>query len=234
MISVCPITLAKNEEIWIARVLAPLVEIFGCAIVADTGSTDDTVSEIEKVPGVHLMRPGNLTPQEIGQCRGWMQAEAKARYGASHVFLVDADELYPRKYLRFIQDNPMADDAMSGYTSGVECTELSTGECWKLGRPDGSLVGVNRQAIFSVDSVWRGVYPFESPDTYVAGHPTNHYWPVPDPSYQFYHLHQMRRSRHDEDVYMRMQKKYQFSLQAHPEIVATEFWLKSERDYADE
>lgn len=231
-----PIVLARNEEVWIFRVLSALVDVFGCAIVADTGSTDSTIDEIAKVPDVHLMCYENLSPADVGRARGWMQAEAKVRYGASHVFLVDSDELYPRKYLRYIVENMMPENAMSGFTSGIECTELPNGECWFLGdtTKNNAIVGVNRQAIFSVDAKWHGEYPFESPDCFVPGHPTNHYFQSPDPSYQFYHLHQMTRSRHDDAVYMRKQKKYQFSLQDAPQIQPAKFWLKSEKEYHDD
>jgi hypothetical protein len=162
-----------------------------------------------------------------------MQAEAKEKFCATHVFMADGDELYPTKYLQFIVDNPMPEAAMGGFTYGVECTELENGECWLLGN-SGGLVGVSRHAVFSVDSKWRGVYPFESPDTFIAGHPKNYYWKSIDPSYHFYHVHQMRRSSHDEDVYLRKQKQFQFSMQDHPEIRPVSLWLKHESEYQDE
>lgn len=233
-ITVCPMVLCKNEEIWLGRVLSALVSVFPNVIVADTGSTDSTLDEIAKIPGVTLLSYKNLSPAEVGLARGNMQKVAKEKFGASHVFMVDADELYPKKYLRFIRDNPMPDGAMSGFTSGIECGELSNGECWLLGYADGNVVGLNRQAIFSVDAKWYGVYPFESPDTYVPGHPTNHYFLGPDLSYRFFHLRQMTRSRKDADVHMRVQKKYQFGLQDHPEIIPAKFWLPDESEYKDE
>lgn len=222
-----PIMVCKNEEIWIGRVLSALVSVFPHVVVADTGSTDSTREQIAKVPNVHLLSFENLSPADVGLCRGEIQKVAREQYGAERVFLVDADELYPIKYLRFIADNPMPVDAPGGFTAGVECTELPNGECWLYD------VGCNRHAIFSADSKWSGVYPFESPDSYLPGNPKNHYWQSPDPSYRFFHLHQMRRSSKDEDVYMRMKKKYQFGLADHPEIKPTQFWLKSEKDYQD-
>jgi len=230
---VIPIVLCKNEEIWIERVLTPLIRVFGNAIVADTGSTDSTREQIAKVPGVTLMTYDNLSPEEVGQCRGWMQAKARELFGATHAMLVDADELYPTKYLQFIHDHPMPENAMSGFTYGIECTELPNGECWMLGTEHG-LTGVSRQAVFSVESKWRGTYPFESPDTFVAGYPTNYYWQSLDPSHHFYHLHQMHRSSRDEDVHLRKQKQYQFSMQEHPEIKPHTLWLKSGEDYQDD
>jgi len=231
---ITPIVLCKNEEYWIFHVLSALVSVFPHVVVADTGSTDSTLEQIAKVPNIHLMSFSNLSPKEVGLCRGWMQDEAREKFGATHVFLCDADELYPRKYLQFIKDNPMPENALSGFTYGVECTELENGECWLLGWPDGHPVGVSRQAVFSVDSKWHGTYPFESPDTFKAGDLTNYYWQSMDSSYHFYHLHQMRRSSKDGDVYLRKQKQYQFSMIEHPEIVPTEFWIKSRDEYIDE
>jgi len=233
MTIIVPIVLVKNEELWIFRVLSALVDVFPHVVVADTGSTDSTLEQIAKVPNIHLMSYGNLPPHEVGLCRGWMQAEAKDKFGATHVLLVDADELYPRKYLRFIQDNPAPEGTLGGFTYGIECTELQNGECWMLGNSNG-LVGVSRHAFFSVDSKWKGEYPFESSDTFVAGHPTYYYWQSVDASYHFYHLHQMCRSSKDEDVYLRKQKQYQFSMIEHPEIKPAKFWLKSREEYVDE
>lgn len=230
---IVPILQIKNEEIWIERILTALVNVFPHVIVADTGSTDSTLEQVRKVDRVQLMVYENMTPAEVGQCRGYMQDVAKQLFHATHVFLNDGDEIYPKKYLEFIRDNPMPENAMSGFTYGIECTELDNGECWLLGM-NGNLVGVSRQAVFSVDSKWSGVYPFESPDTFIAGHPTNHYWQSVDPSHHFFHIHQMRRSSKDEDVHMRMRKKYQFSMRDAPEIVPTQFWLKSQEDYRDE
>ena len=233
MSKIVPITMVKNEEIWIERVVTPLVKVFGHAIVADTGSTDNTRDIVANIPNVHLMTYDNLPPEEIGLCRGWMQKEAKELYGATHVFLVDGDELYTSKYLQYIYDNPMPENAMGGFTYGIECTELDNGECWLLGL-NGNLVGVSRHAIFSVDSKWRGVHPFESPDSFVAGDPTNHYWKSVNPEHHFFHIHQMKRSHKDEDVMLRMGKKYKFSLRDAPEIIPHTFWLKSEKEYKDD
>lgn len=226
--NIVPVVMIKNEELWIRKVLTSLTNVFPHVIVADTGSTDSTLEQVGMVPRVTLREFGELSPQDTGRCREWMQQEAKSSYGATHIFLVDGDELYPTKYLRFIADYPMPPNSLSGFTWGIECTELPNGECWLFS------VGCNRQAMISVDSKWKGEYPFESPDTYVPGDPTNYYWKSPDPSYHFYHLHQMLRSSRDEDVYLRRQKRFQFSMKDHPEIKPTTLWLKSREDYVDE
>lgn len=227
--NIVPVLLIKNEELWIRHVVGALARVFPHVLVADTGSTDSTLEQIAPIPHVTLRTFDHpLTPRELGQCRGEMQEIARSQLGATHIFLVDGDELYPVKYLRFLAENPMPEDALSGFTWGVECTELPNGECWLYE------VGLNRQAIIPVSSRWKGEYPFESPDSFVPGHPKNHYWVSPDPSFHFYHLHQMRRSLKDEEVYLRKQKQFQFSMQDHPEIQPARFWLKSRDEYVDE
>jgi len=230
---IIPVLLVKNEEVWIRRILTALANVFPNIIVSDTGSTDSTFNEILQVPNVLLFKFPNQSPKELSGCRQFMQDEAKRLYGASHILLVDGDELYPTRYLRYIADNPMPTDALSGFTSGIECGELENGEIWFYGNA-GSLVGLNRQAIIPVDSHWKGEYPFESPDCYEPGSPRNHYFPIPAGLHGFYHLHHTRRSRKDGDVYLRVEKKEQFSMRHAPELVPHEFWLKSQEDYVDE
>ena len=225
--NIVPIVMIKNEELWIRHVVGALADIFQHVVVADTGSTDSTLQQIYNIKNIHLMTYGNLAPHEVGLCRGQMQAEAKEKFGATHVFLVDGDELYPRSYLRFLRDNPAPEDVLGGFTYGIECTELENGECWLFD------VGVSRHALFSVDSKWRGVYPFESPDSFVAGDPRNYYWSSLDPSHHFFHIHQMKRSSRDEDVHLRRQKQFQFSMADHPEIKPAKFWLSSREAYYD-
>jgi len=230
---IVPVLLVKNEEVWIRRILTALANVFPHIIVSDTGSTDSTIDEIIQVPNIHLIRTArSLLPNELTRQRQYMQDEAKRLFGASHIFLVDGDELYPTKYLQYIADNPMPDNSLSGFTSGIECGELENGEIWFYGNK-GALVGLNRQAIIPVDSHWKGEYPFESPDCYEPGSPLNHYFPIPDGLQGFYHLHHTRRSRFDADVYLRAEKKDQFSLRAAPELQPYQFWLKNQSQYLD-
>lgn len=245
---VVPSLLVKNEEVWIGRILASLANVYPHIIVCETGSTDSTVSEIEKVPNVTILSFAELSenyqaycrknlgtmwdwkpsPQFLTWCRQFMQDEAKRKFGATHIHLCDGDELYPTKYLRFIADNPMPEHARSGFTSGIECGELENGELWFYN------AGLNRQAIIPVDSRWKGEYPFESPDCYIPGDPTNHYFPIPDGLRGFYHLHHTRRSTREADVYLRVSKRDQFSMRDAPDLYPETFWLKSEKYYIDE
>lgn len=240
--NIVPVLLVKNEEVWIGRILTALVSVFPQIIVCDTGSTDSTINEISQVsqaclakqqPPIFVLQQSNNSPRDLTACRQLMQDEAKHLFDATHIFLVDGDELYTTQYLRSIADNPMPDNALSGFTSGIECGELENGELWFYGNK-GNLVGLNRQAIIPVGSRWKGEYPFESPDCYVPGSPLNHYFPIPEGSRGFYHLHHTRRSRLDADVYLRVEKKDQFSMRHAPELVPQLLWLKSEKEYRDE
>lgn len=226
--AIVPVLLVKNEENWIKHILLALANVFPHVIVADTGSTDSTVSEALSVERVVVESFGELSPKDLGLCRQWMQDKAKMDYGAEWMFLVDGDELYPTKYLQWIVDHPMPVGSLSGFTWGIECVEIPNGEIWTYD------VGCNRQALISVDSKWSGVYPFESPDSYKPGDPSNFYWPSPDPTYHFFHVHQTVRSSHDEQVYMRMQKRHQLGMADHPEIKPHKFWLSHKGAYRDE
>lgn len=236
--NIVPVLLVKNEELWIERILTPLVNVFPHVIVSDTGSTDSTEGIINDMRdrGAHILLVSypDLKPAQLGKCRQDMQEQARDLFGATHTFLVDGDELYPTKYLKFIQQFPMPENALSGFTWGKEIRELPNGEFWYL-RQNGTVddIGLNRQAIISVNSKWSGEYPFESPSTYVPGDPTNYYWKSPDPSYHFFHLHQTTRSLKDEDVYIRMKKRNQLSMRDTPDVVPGRLWIRSREEYID-
>lgn len=225
--NIVPVLLIKNEEIWIRRIVSALANVFPHIIVSDTGSTDNTIQEIETISQVTLYSFTNVDAHRLTELRQFMQDRAKDLFDATHIFLVDGDELYPTSYLKYIAENPMPDNSPSGFTSGTEICEMENGELWYYH------VGLNRQAIIPVDSKWRGVYPFESPNCYEPGNPLNHYFPIPQGLKGFYHLHHTRRSRFDGDVYLRSEKKDHFSMRAAPEIQPQELWLVSEKEYQD-
>lgn len=234
--NIVPVLLIKNEENWIRSVVHSLLSVFPHVIVSDTGSTDNTIDRVKSAgfqERLDLYEKGPLPPHQLGECRQWMQEVAKEKFGATHIFLVDGDELYPKKYLRFIQDFPMPENALSGFTWGKEIRQLDNGELCFLSL-NGEDVGLSRQAIISVDSKWSGVYPFESPSTYDPGNPLNYYWKSPDDTYHFFHLHQTVRSSRDADVYIRMQKQKQFGMQDNHSVLPARPWLSSREEYSDE
>ena len=226
--NICPVVLTICEERFIRQCLAPLAACFPVVIVADTGSTDNNLAEIDKVPNVHLLQPGRLSMRELGLFRGEMAQIAKKYYGASHVIQIDGDEIYNQRYLKFILDNPMPDTAQAGYTTGVELAELPNGEIWRYD------TDFNRCAVFSVDSKWRGEWPFESPEAWDPDHPeTQYHWPRTERWQNFYHMHHLVRSSRDADVNDRMKYKNKFSLQTKDELKPVEKLLGSWAEYED-
>lgn len=224
---VLPIVMIKNEEIWIERVLTSLSRVFNNVIVADTGSTDTTIEQVMKVKNITLIKYNDASPEQVGLIRGDMQMVAKGM-GASHVMLVDGDELYPTKYLKYIYNNPMPETSPCGFTDGVECGELSTGELIQYSAHK------SRDAIFSIDSKWKGIYPFEGHSAFNQNMALNHYWPSLEPAHHFFHLHGCRRSTKDKEVHVRLQKKHQFNMREESSALSYTIWLNSEKDYKDE
>jgi hypothetical protein len=122
----------------------------------------------------------------------------------------------------------MPEGKICGFTTGLDVAELPNGEIWKFDS------GASRDAVYSVDTTWHGSYPFEGHSSFQTDRPElNYYWPSLLPNYHYYHLHQTRRSSKDAEVYLRLEKKYKFSMLDRPDKKPVEFWLKSEADYVD-
>lgn len=224
---IIPIILTINEERFICQCLTPLAAVFDDVIVFDTGSTDNNLAEIAKVTGIHRVLYPPCTMQELGQMRGTMAEMAKS-LGASHVMQVDGDEIYNTRYLRYILANPMPAGTLAGYTVGIELAELPNGEIWRYD------TDFNRCAVFSVDSKWRGAWPFESPEAWDPEHPeTQYHWPRTERWQNFYHMHHLVRSSRDADVTGRLEYRNKFSLQTKDELKPVEKLLDSWSDYKD-
>ena len=219
MLDAAPVLMVKNEERFIASILAPVIHAFGFGIVGDTGSTDRTREIVAGIPGAILIEYGALTMREVGQCRAWLANEAKI-LGYKWAFLVDGDELYDWEALEFIAGQTMPPEARLGYTSLVNVDEGDAGEFWLMNNAFG------RMAVFPTDAVWRGEYPFESPVLYgdaIQNPKLNHYLAVPPGRvWHGYHLHRSRRSGADAAVYLREQKQKQFCMQDIPGVKRVE------------
>lgn len=205
--SIAPIIMVRNEERFIQVVLQPLVDVFGLAIVGDTGSTDDTTALALSVPGVHLVQLGVLGPRELGRAREELCRQA-ARLGAQWALQVDGDELYSRAALRAIQAQPMPAGRELGFTVMISVDEdQDTGALWELDD------FFNRAALYPVTARQMGEYPFEAPEQWLQGESVWHYFDLPAGlRYHAVHLHRLQRSRHDAEVYRRQEKRFQFAM----------------------
>jgi len=230
---ILPIMMLKNEEIWLREIIQPILNVFGVLIVGDTGSTDSTISILHEYPQVHLNFLDTLTPDKIGIYRYELSQAAKD-LGASHAMMIDGDELYTTKALRYIKETGLPEGYDAGFTTGLEIHESMSGEFHILGKKC-HWIRRNQLAVFSVDSLWKGSYPFESPDVFRPDS-RNYYWKATGMrhSTHHYHLHQCTRSSKDEETYMRMQKRNLYSMQPNPEILPYSLWLKRKEDYEDE
>ena len=222
-----PICMTVNEERFIRQCLTPLANIFPVVIVADTGSEDNALVEIAKVPHLHLMHYDHPDMAELGKIRGYM-SEVAGRMGATHVLQVDGDEIYPSSYLRYIHASPMPEGVIAGYTYGIDIEEMPNGEIWKY---EGNY---QRLAIFSVDTEWQGEYPFERPAFLPLQDPGKEFRWYPGTSKGFWHMHHLKRSTKDSETKLRVEKQHQFCMVDMPERKPVEFLLPSWDDYKDE
>lgn len=206
MVDLAPVVLVKNEEIWLERVLRPLVSQFGIAIVGDTGSTDATRDVARGVRGVELLELGPLGAPQLGQARRTLGRRA-LELGRQWIMQVDGDELYHPAALAQIAANPMPEGRQLGFTAMLTIDQdEATGEYWELDDL------FSRAAVMPAGVAWAGDYPFEAP--VVFGDPRNFfYWDAPPGlRYHALHLHRLQRSPHDSAVMLRQQKQHQFSM----------------------
>lgn len=204
MTNILPVLMVRNEERFIAQVLRPLLAVFGDALVADTGSTDDTPRLI-RAAGATLVEVGPQSLEGLTQTRRRLGQEVWRR-GVPWQFLVDGDELYAEAALRAVAAVGVPAGTSVAYTSMVSLEEDADGTVWELQDQ------FNRCAIFPADAKWGGTYPFDSPDAF--GRPQGFYYYDPPTGLRYHgvHLHRLRRSRRDDDVVLRLQKQKQFCL----------------------
>jgi glycosyltransferase involved in cell wall biosynthesis len=93
MSRLCLSSIVKSESARIERMLKSVLPYISCWAITDTGSTDDTVTKIEKFfadAGV----PGRISHCEFidwSQARNFALADARAMGGFDYILLVDAD-----------------------------------------------------------------------------------------------------------------------------------------------
>lgn len=202
-----PVVMVRNEEYYIGRVLAPLAEVFGHVVLGDTGSTDRTAEIARAVPNVEVIELGELNPHQLGQARAQLGARI-AQLGVPTMFLVDGDELYHVETLRWLRDLDPPENGLAGFVTMVTIDLDEQGRLWEMDDK------FSRLAFQPAQCAWHGDYPFEAPD--VFNYPEC-FWYASLPKgwgVHALHLHRLQRSPHDDKVFIRRQKQFQFAMQS--------------------
>lgn len=209
--AILPILLIRNEEWIIGPVLEAATAAFGWALVGDTGSTDATLEIARAVHWARVVALGNLSPRDLGQARGLL-ARIGREMGATWGLQIDGDELYDIEQLKEIARIPIPGGKRAGFTKLVTIDyDEATGEFWELNDV------FSRLALFPLSDRWIGEYPFEYPESF-DDRDAHFYYTIADGAVHGIHLHRLRRSPRDSDVYLREQKRFQFAMQEKPQV----------------
>lgn len=190
--------LVKNEEYFIRHVLSPLIKTMGEVLVFDTGSTDRTV-EFARSIGATVVEKGQSDEYQVGGYRNEMNRMAKNPW----TMIVDGDELYSVETLLEIEKYDIPEGKQLGFTRMCSVD-------WK--EPHGYVLIAdmfNRVAFHPRTATYKGVYPFESPHLFDE---PNKFFYVPTEGFAF-HLHRLNRSPKDDEVYLRKDKQFKYSMQ---------------------
>ncbi len=211
LLNAIPVVQCRNEERFIADVLRPLYNVFGYALVGDTGSNDGTLPILRDLAAdgrIGLYEYGLLDMAGVGQTRARLGREARA-LGARFIFLVDGDEVYNEAALLHVAREPMPLDKTLGFTCGGSVDEQD-GQMYEL---EERLLMNGRTALIRTDDTWTGAYPFEGPSDF--NRPASYYYfSLPKGQrYHYLHVHRCVRSSRDAEVPYRVEKQKQFSMQ---------------------
>lgn len=208
---ILPILLVRNEEWTIAPVLEAAVAAFGWALVGDTGSTDATPEIARSTRWARVVSLGTLSPRDLGRARALL-ARMGQEMGATWGFQVDGDELYDVAKLAAVANAPIPSGKRAGFTKLLTIDfDEETGTFWELNDV------FSRLALFPLGDDWIGEYPFEYPAVF-EDEAARFYYEIADDEVHGIHLHRLRRSPRDGEVYLREQKRFQFSMQEKPHV----------------
>jgi len=203
---VMPLLMVRNEEYWLRRVLRPLCAVFGRALLVDTGSTDNTVAEARLYPEVEIITYGVCTPQQLGSLRQEVSATVAARYPL--IMQVDGDELYHPRALAALAAYEVTTPVFAGFVQMVTVDQDESGQLYETDDV------FSRLAFWPAGDRHDGAYPFEAPQIFQR--PEFYvYLPLPPAlTAHALHLHRLPRSPHDEQVFMRQEKRFLCALQS--------------------
>jgi len=154
---ITPVSMIKNEDFWIQYVLRDVLDIFGRAIVLDTGSTDLTK---EKIRALEFSTAGKLIMIEenygddsnkIGNGRNVLRELCPTYW----MFLIDGDEIWTKPQLEELLKSEVPEQARIAMVGGRNIQDVS-----------GSLKLrelANYDRLFAPEVRWKRTdYPFES------------------------------------------------------------------------
>lgn len=188
--------MVKNEEYFIGYILQVLTQFLPHILVMDTGSTDLTISIIKSFPSVVLIEKGEQDRWGLGECRNEMMSMLETDWA----WQIDGDEYYPKQSIEAFLKHDMPDGKKLGFTLFYDVG-------WD-GARFRTLTPFSRAAILDSSARYSGDYPFENPDIFNY---SELFYYFPDAVWGT-HLHHLVRSSEDEKVYLRIQKRHQFSM----------------------
>ena len=193
--------MVRDEEYWIGMILESLVKNLSNIFVFDTGSTDSTIGIIKSFPKVTLVEKGALNPMQLMQCRNEMMEMTRTPWA----WQVGGDEWYPEKAVKVLLEQEMPAGKKVGFTRFLDVGW--DGKNFRAYLPFWRVAILAKEARFVDDVAGRG-YPFEMPNLF-SNEALYHYF---SDEILGYHLHHLLRSSRDEDVYLRVDKRHQFSM----------------------
>jgi len=212
---IVPVLMIKNEEKYIYMVVHNLAKAgFPDIFIGDTGSTDDTLSEVARAasaepwPNIIIVNYGPQDGAGLTDVRRDMCKFSKNR-GYEWVFQVDGDELYYSLGAQVVLARRMPAGKKLGFTKFVSVELAEDGSLWVMDD------WFSRACVYSSSMGWHGDYPFDVQDAFDEPN-TFYYYDVPpelDVPVHGFHLHRLQRSGKDADVMARNGKRLQYAMQ---------------------
>lgn len=200
---ITPCIQCKNEEYWIHYVMREPLKLFERMIILDTGSTDATkeiIKETVKEIGgrVTLIEEDyGSDANKIGNGRNLLRAECPTHF----MFLIDADEVYPKESLEFMLSCNVPDT-----------TDVVMFGSWNVEDVKGELKLrtndlANKDSLFTSAIKWTALsYPFEGYGLSENFINKGKGFYLPAPQVYAYHMRHTQRSSKNWEAFFRKDK----------------------------
>lgn len=209
MSDLIPCLTIKNEEYYIGAIIYQLqLAGFQNILVADTGSTDETI-KIVKQSGAELLNFGPVHVNDFSNVRNEL-AKRASMYGG-WVFQVDGDEIYFPAAAQFVRESGMPHGSEIGFTKMITLDPESGTVAWE------TTDEFSRLAVYRTSTRHVGEYPFDRPENWDKMTDKFFYfgeYPDGEKNHRIhgYHLHRCERSSRDGQVVLRTSKRKMASM----------------------